>query len=298
MIFNEIYSVYYKTVAKIIVEALEGELDQKRLRRIVRENAFSESSINIIGALRDEKWPLLTENYKTVLENSPRLPLTELEKRWLKILYSDPKIKLFSPPEDILSDVSPLYFPDTFVYFDKYEDGDPFSDERYIGNFRTVLSAIKEKQDILISYRDKSGNEHSVRCTPVSLEYSQKDDKFRISAVSGEEFILINMGRTISVQPAGNSDLESLPCRIKKTVTVEIEDKNNALERAMIHFSYLEKETSKTGDGRYLMALKYYSDEEAEIVLQILAFGTNMTVADDGSVKEKIQNKIRKQKKL
>ena len=298
MIFNEIYSVYYKTVAKIIVEALEGELDQKRLRRIVRENAFSESSINIIGALRDEKWPLLTENYKTVLENSPRLPLTELEKRWLKILYSDPKIKLFSPPEDILSDVSPLYFPDTFVYFDKYEDGDPFSDERYIGNFRTVLSAIKEKQDILISYRDKSGNEHSVRCTPVSLEYSQKDDKFRISAVSGEEFILINMGRTISVQPAGNSDLESLPCRIKKTVTVEIEDKNNALERAMIHFSYLEKETSKTGDGRYLMALKYYSDEEAEIVLQILAFGTNMNVADDGSVKEKIQNKIRKQKKL
>lgn len=298
MIFNEIYSVYYKTVAKIIERALCEDLDRKSLGQIIRENAFSESSINIIGALKDEKWPLITEDYKTVLVNRPDLPVTELEKRWLKTLYSDPRMKLFSLPENSLTDVSPLYPPETFVYFDKYEDGDPFSDERYIENFKAVLSAIKEKQDVLICYSDKGGKQHCIECTPTALEYSQKDDKFRICAVKDGSFILINMGRVESVCTLGKSSLEVMPERDKKMVTVEIEDRNNALERAMIHFSYLEKETFKICDDRYRMMLRYYSDEEAEVILQILAFGTNMTVTDDGPIKEKIRNKIRKQKKL
>ena len=40
MLFNEIYSLYYKAVAKAIDSAIKGQLDDKTLRQIIRENAF------------------------------------------------------------------------------------------------------------------------------------------------------------------------------------------------------------------------------------------------------------------
>ena len=38
MLFNEIYSLYYKTVGKIIESAIEGQLDDKTLRKIIADN--------------------------------------------------------------------------------------------------------------------------------------------------------------------------------------------------------------------------------------------------------------------
>ena len=159
MLFNEVYGAYYNAVAAILSEAVKGEVTDKRIYEIVRDKAFSESVLTIPAALKDGAWPLIAKDGSTPIKHEPKMPLTELQRRWLKALLSDPRIKLFVIDETGLEDVEPLYKPDVFVYFDRYSDGDDFDDPRYIENFRTILTALREKRqmpkDVLPKFRKK-----------------------------------------------------------------------------------------------------------------------------------------------
>ena len=59
MIFSELYSAYYNTVARIITAAFDKNTTEKDLDRIVSENAFSESVLTIMPSLKSGKWRLL-----------------------------------------------------------------------------------------------------------------------------------------------------------------------------------------------------------------------------------------------
>ena len=52
MIFSELYSAYYNTVARIITAAFDKNTTEKDLDRIVSENAFSESVLTIMPSLK------------------------------------------------------------------------------------------------------------------------------------------------------------------------------------------------------------------------------------------------------
>ena len=55
------------------------------------------------------------------------MPMTELEKRWLKTILLDSRIALFLVPPKELNDVEPIFYPDDVVYFDRYLDGDKYN---------------------------------------------------------------------------------------------------------------------------------------------------------------------------
>lgn len=86
MIFNEIYSAYYHTVAKIIESLLSGSRNERILEKIVLENAFSESVLTILPALKSEKWQLMHKNLTTPLKHTPTMPLSTVQKQWLKAI--------------------------------------------------------------------------------------------------------------------------------------------------------------------------------------------------------------------
>ena len=83
MIFSELYSVYYKTVAKILESAFDPNVTQQDLQQCVLEEGFSESVLTILPSLQSGKWPLLREDLSPVLQHKPTMPLTTLQKRWL-----------------------------------------------------------------------------------------------------------------------------------------------------------------------------------------------------------------------
>ena len=78
MLFSEIYSSYYNAVAKILEMAVEQTLTGKRLNDAVMEQAFEESLIVIPDALKSDRWPLLTKDFRTPLYEKPTMPLTAL----------------------------------------------------------------------------------------------------------------------------------------------------------------------------------------------------------------------------
>ena len=153
--FSEIYGAYYKAVSAILKRASKDPVNAKDIRRIAGENAFLESRVYIYDAIKDGRWQLLSKDGRTPLKVPDRLPLTTLEKRWLKAISLDPRIALFDLDTLRLGDVEPLFYPEDFVVFDRYRDGDDYSDPEYTERFRTILSAIKDGSWLKVRMRTK-----------------------------------------------------------------------------------------------------------------------------------------------
>ena len=297
MLFSEVYGSYFNVVAKVLEQAIDGTLTDKSLYEIVSKNAFSESVMNIPAALKSGEWKLITPEYKTPIKHKPTMPLTTLEKRWLKALLDDPRIKLFDVNAKGLEDVNPLYNRDTFAYFDKYSDGDDFENPEYIKNFRIILNAIKEKRKLAMSFKSHKGKGYTLCVIPHRLEYSQKDDKFRLIGVTSRDTLIINLARitkcTLSDKYSKFEDREKK--RRLDTLVLELTDERKALERVMHHFSYLKKETEKLDEKHYRITLEYDRDDETEILIRILSFGPMVKVVSPQSFINKLKNRINKQ---
>ena len=91
MLFSEIYGSYFNVIAAVLAEASEGCLTERRITDLVQDKAFAESALSIPAALKQEAWPLLDQDMNTVIRHSPTMPLTTLQKRWLKALLQDPR---------------------------------------------------------------------------------------------------------------------------------------------------------------------------------------------------------------
>ena len=297
MLFSEIYGNYYNAVAAVLRRAAEGNLTGKALRKTVQEEAFGESNLTIPSALENGSWPFLTPDYRPVLRHAPTMPLTLLQKRWLKSLLLDPRIRLFSPSEEGLEEVEPLYDPNTVVYFDRHANGDPYSDETYIRHFQTALSAIKDRREIRIHFIGGKGTECTRICIPLRLEYSPKNDKFRLQVQSGREFLTINLGRILELSAAeAEEEIRRLdPVFMYYELEMELTDERNALERAMLHFSDLEKETVRLDRKHYRIRLRYRREDETEILIRILSFGPMVKVLGPERFVCLIRNRLRKQ---
>jgi hypothetical protein len=297
MIFSELYSAYYNAVASIIGGIIDGEHSEKELQKIVAERAFGESVLTIMPSLKSGKWQLVNSDMTTPLEHKPTMPLTLLQKQWLKAISLDPRIKLFDVKFPNLDDVEPLFTSSDYYVYDKYGDGDPFEDEEYVRQFKIILEAIKKGSQIKFEMLNRKGNTMFVRCRPVRLEYSEKDDKFRLITAGWRAVSTVNLAKIKSCahyvgEREAVGDEKTV---IYDMVIVKICDERNALERFMLHFAHFEKQAEKLDKKHYLVKIKYAHNDEPEMVIRILSFGPTVEVVSPNSFKDLIIEKLKKQ---
>lgn len=299
MIFNEIFSTYYATVGKILSAALNKPLTDRKVEKIITENAFSESVLAIMPALKKGDWQLIDSDNSTAISHKPSLPLTDMEKQWLKAISMDKRIRLFGISFPFLEDVKPLFTPDDYHVFDSYGDGDNYEDENYISNFRLIMKAVKEQFPLQIEMLNRQGKPVSLTVMPSHLEYSEKDDKFRLVATDDSKTTVINLGRIISCR---KSDREIASAEEKhpspRSVTIRLTDERNALERVLLHFAHFEKQAEKTGDKTYRIKILYDRNDETEMVIRILSFGPFVKVVEPQHFIDLIVSRLKRQKKL
>lgn len=295
--FNEIYGTYFNVVSSILQQAQTGELTVEKLNRIVQEQAFGDSYLTIPKSLRDCEWPLLQNDMTTPLQHTPSMPLTTLQRRWLKTLLSDKRMQLFDVDCTGLEDVEPLFSQEQFVYFDRYNDGDPYDDPQYKQHFRLLLQAIAEKRRVEISFLNNKNDNMRKRYLPMQIEYSAKDDKFRLKAVCGSSLHYVNVARIkecqLLEQDAAEICEQKAPERCK--LTALLTDERNALERAMLHFSHLEKTTERLDEKHYRLHLTYDKSDAIEMVIRILSFGPLLQVQEPASFIELLRKRLQKQ---
>ena len=298
MIFHEIYGNYYRAVARILALAVKGQLDKKALYRIVKETAFAESVLDIPAALQNGEWPLITADYGTNLKREPEMPLTLLEQRWLKTISLDPRFVLFGIPEEAIPDREPLFTPEDLLYYDRYADGDPYKDADYIRRFRLILAAIREEKVIRLTHFNRYGVLQERDGIPRGLEYSDRDDKFRLRLLCEDDLYLINLARVTSVRDSG----KKLKCKEKaprtETLLLELKDERNALERMLMQLSHYRKEAERISGNIYQISLIYDPADATELLIRVLSFGAVVRILSPETMVAEARRRILRQADL
>lgn len=322
MLFHEIYGCYYRAVAKMLNLAAAGRLTEKKMYEIVAETAFEESSLIMIPALKKQEWQLLDENLQTPIKHTPDMPLTILEKRWLKTILLDKRVRLFcnfgtgeneqaaitaGVPSGLadterlhlsaLADVEPLFLPEDIVYFDRYADGDDYDDPAYIANFRLIRQAIAERRKLKVSFLNGREQKRCEILEPVQMEYSDKEDKFRVLSADRQSIKTVNLGRIVQCELLKDTFPENIRLkeREKKVLKFTLTDERNALERAMMKFSHYKKEVERRDAENYLVTLEYDVDDETDVLIQILSFGSYIEVTAPDRMRKELRKRMERQ---
>ncbi|MGN1416378.1 MAG: WYL domain-containing protein [Oscillospiraceae bacterium] len=299
-LFHEIYGVYYKSVSEMLRLAVGGRLTEKDMKSICDSCAFTDSHIEIISALKGEHWKLIRSDLTTPIRHEPTVPLTYLELSWLKAVSLDKRMKLFDADTSFLNDVEPLFLPEDYIVFEQYGDGDPFEDEHYIRVFRTLLKAVREHNKVTVEYNSSKGTHRRITGDPYELEYSEKDDKFRVKLADSKFADVLNLAGIEECEIIGSAR-PSAPKSISHSqeyFIAELTDERNALERFMLHFSHFRKEASEISDDRYRIKIFYDKNDETELVIRVLSFGQFIKITEPQSFVELIRERLKMQKKL
>lgn len=316
-IFNRVYSAYFKTIRKIINAAVpiskeQSQISREEINRIISDQAFKVSHREIIDKLK-EPWYLFIADDKnnciTHLRNVTR-PQTTLEKQWLYTISKDNRSRLFNLNLDENKKIKALYEPEMWVMYDKFQNGDDYSNPLYRQNFQILLRAINEGFYISFHYFSNNTSLSAMveQVIPLKLEYSPKNDKFRLLAVTNGSFGIYNLNNIQDLCQYQDKIPQELLQRAKniipetKTAIIEITDERNALQRALLSFSDYEKSITyikKIHDFEvYRMELKYLPDNEKELVIRLLSMGHLVKVIESPQLAQQIRERIQKQANL
>lgn len=309
MLFHEVYGSYYQAVAKILSQAVQGSLTRRDISKIVQQYAFAESWSNLTESLMNGDWPFLDEDLGTELLYEPEMPLTTLQKRWLKAMLNDLRIRLFLDTEDVtgLEDVEPLFRQQDIYCFDRYTDGDPYGKESYIANFRVILTALREDRWLEVTQRNRWGTEITQKVKPLYLEYSPRDDKFRLHSAGTADHtwpgtIQTNVERIRSCKVIECSEPWLLIPAETQQAELILSDRRGVLDRFMRLFCWLKKVTvpmeEENGVMRYRVTLYYEKTDEPELVIRLLSMGPDIEILSPESLRQETIRRVKKQTEL
>lgn len=321
IIFHEVYGVYYRTVGRIINSILECknsnkdfDVSSQDIMDIIAETAFKESlgenspSSNLLATAIDyNKYAGIIDGkfkngkvvYDSSLKHPAKTPMTLLEKRWLKTISDDPRVKLFSCKFPDLSGIEPLYNKEDIHYTGQYFLGDDYNSEEYILIFKTVFNAIKEKCFLKINYASLHEGLISGVVEPQRLQYSIKEDRFRLIALMDGILRTFNLSRmqsceleekVVVVSPQQYPDVDY--------IEVIISNNRSAIERFLLYFSNYERRTTKLENGFFKVKITFPKQDETEVLVNALSFIPMVKIVAPEEMKEKFLERIEKQKEL
>lgn len=317
-LFSEIYSAYYNAVSQILENKV---VPLKDAVKIIKNSAFTESDLFIIPKMKDNNlWRFVRFENKSLISNLlniPFMPLTLLEKRWIKSVINDEKALLFIDKSDIdainqkLQNIQPLYLKKYFHYFDIHNDGDNFSDINYIRHFRLILNAVKQRSIIEIDFISRKNNLISHRYLPFRIEFSAKNNKFRVyvAQMKGNytyRIGVINISRITNIRPTDNiyfepADMKRIfkSCQSPEPIHITIFPQRNAVERFMMEFADCKKKTEYDKNTGVCQALLYFDTQnETEILIKLLSFGPVIRIDSPEYFTELFKKRIKQQNKL
>lgn len=255
------------------------------------------------------------------------LPVTKVEVRWLLTILDEPMAKMFLSKESITRiknclSIAPYkvqpFRIQAIKYYDRYKwegnmsksQEDTFMELRYL---QKLYNAMNSKEKVRISYRNWEGEKRCVICAPAWIEYSRRDDIFRLWYVhhTKRQIRQINIPRIISIEniPKKHYNIEKeqdmllqLLDQTMRQLKVEFYQGNKNLpDRILTEFSLWKKKCIyDTKTENFQMTLHYSSLDEKEILVRLMSYGPYIKIiAPDGNyVYKELTNRVAKQRQL
>lgn len=316
-LFSEIYGCYYTVMARILRHAHPGGLARADIEAMIKESGFADTAFHLLPKLISGEWPLLIERdgrfYSILSSADTERPLGTLEQAWLKSLLNDPRMCLFLDDDQIKTldkalNIEPLFLPGDFHFYDAALDGDSYHEPAYRERFRLILNATKTHTPLYIEYEGGKGRLTRGVYKPWRLNYSAKDDKFRLLAVAlfktRNRRAILNLSRIQNVSEVADAPkmddaqveryfAESLR---QPSFLLRIYPERNALERAMLQFAAYRKETEyDEPSNTYLCRVYHDPTEETELLIRVLSFGPTVKVLEPPGFVAQLKERIGRQ---
>ena len=337
MIFNRIYNIHFHAAEQVIRLILEESCNkQSALKKLqlsealnwpITESLDSKEMKTFLEIIEQNKTlSLAKRNHKEMAEYA----LSKLEKQWLKTILLDPRANLFDIHPDGLEDVEPLYNPNDIVYYDRPQTSDPWNDEAYIQNFKTIYRACKSGETLTITWslHHTTGglSAETLVCatyTPQFIEYDASTDGMIFVGKSENNEIhripIISI-QNLHIEPHDEYRCEDQTatthpnnCRIldikqatfdtsKTAVALIIKDIYRAQERALNYFAQYERKdlvclSKEENTCRLEFYCNYETDKHA-IINAILALGCAVRVESPNDLFVDIRDRFVQQKRL
>lgn len=247
------------------------------------------------------------------------VPMSNIEVQWLLNILEHPlsnaflteaeqkRIKNFLPQKGLF-DVNNVELLDVHSepFLASFYKSDNFNDY-----MKKILDAIRNNKKITIKNNDQYGKlSDPIKIAPAYIEYSKRDNKFRIRAISysnpgisthnierltalnnkemnGCEFVsTYNIERLVGVIDSGEhfdrADVEERISNVdneQKELIVCFNETESVHERILSEFSCYRKECVRFGNGKYKMSLFYNIDDSKEITVRLLGYGSLISVS-------------------
>lgn len=327
-LFSEVKNRYFQLVFRIINECTGGKAKSEILRivdegefeqKVIGKNQKSFADLILNRCETDENLNLLTEKdgmFYPSIENAGKPPLpirfSKLEKAWLKSILEKDGVRMvlsketFDKLQEELGDFDTPIKDEYFELTNKIKLPAVTDREAYEENFRLILDALIQEKPIRYSNTDKKGNIYSNKLAlPVSIEYSMRDGRFRVSMYSLDDnrpimaniFTLSDLRVVDEEVGIDRQTAKKLLFELKvseEPVILEVTDKKAAMERCFMCFSGMERTARDLGNNKYEIRLRYYLFEEENLIRSIISLGPYVRVVSPQRVADEIVIRVKK----
>ena len=242
------------------------------------------------------------------------LPLTSLEIQWMINILQHPLAKCFLVEEEIehildwlgssdLFDINTVVLHDQYISVEESYKGSNFGT-----SMQTLMRAIRENRMVSIRYKSQYGRQSNYICAPVHIEYSKRDNRIRVRAVSKsnvaktfnlERILEVIMLDEIYAKNAVEGILEKHFVENECELVIFFNETRNIPDRILTEFSCFKKKCVKWGSERYRMTLFYDKEDKREILVRLLSYGSLINVFDDtGDVRHELIERLENQLEL
>lgn len=319
-LFDKIYNCYFQVVSCILDEASIQPATKAGIQSVFDEMGFLESGFTMIPKLTDGTWNFLDQTgndlFVAKLDTLEDVPLTNLQRSWMKALLEDVRFQLFFTADEFsrlqaaLKGIPPLYHPVAFYHTEQFADGDDFLDPDYKMHFQRLTEAIKLGHILHLQYHSPRERIVELDFFPCNIHYSAPDNKLRLLGAQyiegkAKRLVTLNLSRILTICEASYrpehvfSITKALQQKLPpEPVTFEILAGRNALERSMLQFSCYAKHTVyDKKKKKYICSIFYEPEQEAVLLEDLLSYGSMIKVLGPESFLKAMKKRLRKKYK-
>ncbi len=294
-----------KDINYIIKEYLPGDLDFDVIETIFADTEGAE----IVFYIEDGQYvPIFNKDFP--------IRMGTIEKQAAKSLLDNKYITQFLPFETIeklqrrtsninldwsIKDIEVKYV---------FENELSIEDKNKTPVVSLLAKAIKEHRAIIYDNirKEKNFEYRKSYVYPIRIEFSIKNDRFRISAYEPEQrrFIKMNLDTMENISLTDDVCAENLEIDFQdflkvntKIVILNVAPVDHVIERCFRVFSYYDRKARYDKEvNKYRLEISYLKFDEAEIIKDILSLGGYVTVTEPRHLQKEIYRRVLAASKL
>lgn len=280
---------------------------------------YMEHDTWVEGIPKDKKDYVYHMKYKAVQKTEPDLffdviPLTAWELRWVCTILHDEKMKLFLSPNTINKllalmpdNIKPINVSNIIV-FDRYHS---IGHKPNAEVFRVIVSALHKCVSLQIKYTDGKGRKYEGTYFPLHIEYSKRDDRFRLYVVddTSKHVHIMNIDGITSISNRDRAFsledyqkiLSDFLKNTSKQITLEFIDTKNIPDRLLNEFAPWRKrcELINPKTKLYGFTLYYHKYDEIDVLIRLMSYGPYIRIVDKNHfIYKELMERIEKQNEL